>query len=158
MEAGLTPADYPLVRLVPSTITDGVPRGEVDQVECLIYFGVASHEFTGGLEALYEQLFDKRAALLAAASKATAVASVVHIETILDEDRIDAYKLMAMRVKIVGCNATEAPTLRSRRLMHLFREKSLMPGVNRPIVPPQPLDFGWCQHPRREGDIALQTR
>lgn len=103
MEAGITPADYPLVRVVPSTITDGVPRGVVDQTECMIYFGLPIHEFAaGGLESLYEQLLSKRAELLAAARAATAVASVVHIETILDEDRIDAYKLMAMRVKIVG--------------------------------------------------------
>lgn len=104
MEKGITPADYPLVRIVPRTLRDGVPRGVVREVECLIYFGMPVHEFsdTGGLEAVYEKLLPFEQLLLNAARGADAVASVVLEETLLDEDQVAAYKLMALRVKIVG--------------------------------------------------------
>lgn len=102
MEAGITPADYPLVRIVPSVLKDGVPRGVVRECEALIYFGLPIHEFQDGLEAVYQQMFAMEQTLLAAARSATNVAAVVLIETILDEDKVDAYKLFALRVKIVG--------------------------------------------------------
>lgn len=102
MEAGITPGDYPLVRIVPSTLTDALPRAQVRQCECLIYFGLPLHEFADGLEAVYRSLFAFEQLLLNAARAANGVASVVLIETILDEDKVDAYKLMALRVKISG--------------------------------------------------------
>lgn len=102
MEPGITPADYPLVRIVPSTLTDAIPRAQVRQCECLIYFGLPLHEFTDGLEEVYWRLLEFEQQLLAAARAADSVASVVLIETILDEDKVDAYKLMALRVKING--------------------------------------------------------
>lgn len=102
MEAGITPADYPLVRIVPSVLTDAVPRSGVHQVECLIYFGLPIHDFTDGLEAVYEDLLAMQEQLLTAARAASAVHSVVHIETIFDEDRVEAYKLMALKVRLVG--------------------------------------------------------
>ena len=102
MEAGITPDDYPMVRVVPSRIEDtvvllGAPR----KCEALIYFGVPVHEFADGLEALYSRLFDMEAALLAAMRSQT-VCSVKYLETILDEDKVEAFKLMALRVELVG--------------------------------------------------------
>lgn len=102
MEPDITPADYPLVRIVPSKITDGVPRIGPRECEALIYFGRPIHDFTDGLEAVYEDLFAFEQKLLTAARAATAVASLVHLETILDEDKVEAYKLFALRVRIVG--------------------------------------------------------
>ena len=102
MEANITPADYPLVRIVPSSLTDGVPRGSAREIESLIYFGLPLHEFTDGLEAVYEQLLLFEQTLLSAARAADGVATVVHERTILDEDRIEAFKLMALKVRIVG--------------------------------------------------------
>lgn len=100
MEANLTPADYPLVRLVPSTVrySEVISRR---RCELLVYFGQPIHEFTGGLESLYESLFGLEAALLAAA-QATPGVWVQYEETILDEDRLDAYKLMALRLTVEG--------------------------------------------------------
>lgn len=101
MESTLSPADYPIVRLVPSKLSESLPRLGVRKVECLVYFGIAVHEFDGGLEALYRDLMAREAALLAAL-QAVPTISVRHLETILDEDRVDAYKLMALRVELEG--------------------------------------------------------
>lgn len=100
MEANMTPADWPMVRLVPSTIRDSEALGR-RSVELLVYFGQAVHEFTAGLEALYADLFAMESALLAAAF-ATPNIFVQYQETVLDEDRLDAYKLMALRVTVEG--------------------------------------------------------
>jgi hypothetical protein len=102
MEANITPADYPLVRIVPSSMSDPVPRIGAREIEALIYFGLPLHEFTDGLEAVYEALLPFEQKLLDAARAATGVATVVHDRTILDEDRIEAYKLFALKVRIVG--------------------------------------------------------
>lgn len=100
MEVNLTPADWPTVRLVPSTVRDSPVLG-LRSVELLVYFGQAVHEFTAGLEALCAELFEMEAALLAAAF-ATPGICVEYQETVLDEDRLDAYKLMALRVTVQG--------------------------------------------------------
>jgi hypothetical protein len=98
LEANMTPADYPMVRIVPSRVTDGSVINR-RSVECLVYFGRPIHEFDAGLEDLYRQLFDMEAALVDAAEGA---AYAVYRETILDEDRIDGYKLMAIRLMVEG--------------------------------------------------------
>lgn len=98
MEANLTPADYPMVRIVPSTITNG--SFSTRKCEMLIYFGLPIHEFTGGLEALYVSLFAMEDALLIAARSMGL--NLVYIETVLDEDKLAAYKLMALRLTVEG--------------------------------------------------------
>ncbi len=102
MEANITPDDYPLVRIVPSTVTDPIVRGPATRVDALIYFGVPLHEFEDGLESVYEHLLEMQGLILTKSREPNTVASVEHVETILDEDRVDAYKLMALRVKITG--------------------------------------------------------
>lgn len=84
---------------MPSTVRDSAVPG-CCEVDLLVYFGQAMHEFTGGLEALYEALFELEAALLAAAFSAPIF--VQYQETVLDEDRLDAYKLMALRLTAQG--------------------------------------------------------
>lgn len=98
LEANMTPADYPMVRLVPSRVTHGEVIGR-RAVELLIYFGQPIHEFSAGLEAQWEALLSMEAALLATAMQH---ATTTYRETILDEDRVDAYKLMALRVEVQG--------------------------------------------------------
>ena len=100
LEANLTPADYPMVHIVPSVVRAG-PVSGTREIEALVYFGQPVHEFSGGLEALYTSLMTFEALLLAAIGTAPGV-SAYYTETILDEDRVDAYKLMAMRVRLVG--------------------------------------------------------
>ena len=106
LEANISPADYPLIRVVPSRLEPGVivvsgqhitRRGEV-----LIYFGmdVAQSE---GLEAVYAALFEMESSILAKLSPPPAgVTKVQYMETITDEDRLETYKLMAVRCEVEG--------------------------------------------------------
>lgn len=99
LEANIGPADYPLVRLVPSRIIAGRPY-HARECETLIYFGapIANSE---GMEAVYTSLFALEAEILAVLKAQGAR----YRETVTDEDRLDAYKLMAIRADIVGANA-----------------------------------------------------
>lgn len=99
MEATLTPSDYPMVRIVPSKL-DELNVRTTRSCECLIYFGVPLHEFEEGLEAVYRDLLTMETTLLEAARSRPDRFYVRHVETILDEDRVDAYKLMALRVEV----------------------------------------------------------
>lgn len=101
LEANMTPADYPMVRIVPSAVRYGTMMGS-RQVDALIYFGRPVHEFTAGLEALYSDLMALEVLLLNAAQAAPGVKRFEYTETILDEDRVDGFKLMAMREVIEG--------------------------------------------------------
>lgn len=98
LEAGIGPADYPLVRVVPSRITPGRPYGG-RTVDAVVYFGVnRSVTEDGGLEAVYSALFDMETAI----RSAVAGLGGRYIETITDEDRLDTYKLMAVRVELTA--------------------------------------------------------
>lgn len=101
LEANMTPADYPMVRIVPSRVapSDGVPG--MRTCECLVYFGQPVHEFTAGMEALYAEVFDLEAALIGALPLGGNYVAR-WVETIADEDRVEAYKLMALRVDVMG--------------------------------------------------------
>jgi len=99
LEANIGPADYPMVRLVPARIIPGRPY-HARECETLIYFGapIANSE---GMEAVYTSLFALEAEILAVLKAQGAR----YRETVTDEDRLDAYKLMAIRADIVGANA-----------------------------------------------------
>lgn len=99
LEANMTPADYPMVRLVPSRIA-GSDTFHRRSTQLLVYFGMPIHEFTDGLEVMYEQLLALEASLIAAAASGPVFCQ--YLETILDEDRVDGYKLMALRLRIEG--------------------------------------------------------
>lgn len=101
LEATMTPEDYPIVRIVPSRVGPSEHLAEIRATECLIYFGRPIHEFTDGLEALYAELFAMEAALIAALPRSGEWVAQWR-ETITDEDRNDAYKLMALRVQVDG--------------------------------------------------------
>lgn len=96
LEANISPADYPLIRLVPARITPGVPYHR-RSIETLIYFGmpIANSE---GLEAVYSALADLEAEILAIVKTLDGR----YVETITDEDRLDTYKLMAVRCNLLG--------------------------------------------------------
>ncbi len=98
IEANMAPEDYPMVRIVPSLVRYGQML-QNRTTEVLIYFGQPVHEFEAGLEAIYDGLFDLEGKLLDACT-----ASGVYFqyqETVADEDRVDGYKLMAIRA-VVG--------------------------------------------------------
>lgn len=98
LEQGITAADYPLIRLVPSRITPGRPYNN-RTAECLVYFGMdLTGADAGGLEAVYAALFGLESEII----ERLRALGHRYIETITDEDRLDAYKLMTLRVELVG--------------------------------------------------------
>lgn len=106
-ESNMTPGDYPIVRVVPGRI--GMPQfargmspiNGIREIDSLVYFGMPIHEHEEGLEALYTEILAMEQSLLAALPT-QGLYSARWVETFLDEDRLDAYKLMAMRVVVVG--------------------------------------------------------
>lgn len=99
LEANMTPEDYPMVRIVPSLARHSGVIG-LRETEVLIYFGKPIHEFESGLEAVYQELFDMEAALIDAAESSGVYCQ--YRETVADEDRVDGFKLMALRLAVQG--------------------------------------------------------
>ncbi len=104
MEDAISPADYPLIRVVPDRITPGRPY-QNRTVECLIYFGARAYESeAGGLEAVYTALLDIEAAI----RTKLALLGGRYIETITDRDELTTYKLMAVRAELTGNDSAPA--------------------------------------------------
>ena len=108
LEENLTPDDYPMIRIVPGRIA--VADTDMDNIvsnrraETLIYFGMPIQPFDDvpdsegrvRLEKLYAALFDMESSIISALS----ALPCAYLETITDEDRLDTYKLMAVRCEI----------------------------------------------------------
>jgi hypothetical protein len=101
MEAGITPADYPLIRLVPSTLT---PEKSFNRkIDLLVYFGEATDKFTqaglDGLEEVYARLFELEDKVKNKLKTGDGYA-IEYVETITDEDKLTAFKLFAARFEV----------------------------------------------------------
>jgi hypothetical protein len=101
MEMNISPRDYPLIRLVPSTLTPGAPYG-ARTIDTLITFGAQVTE-SEGLEAVYAALFDLELAI----REAVRALGGRYLTTVTDQDalpfvdgRPSPYKLMAVRVEL----------------------------------------------------------
>jgi hypothetical protein len=102
LEQGISPADYPLIRIVPVRATAGKPyHGRT--VETTIYFGspVANSE---GLEDVYDGLLQFESEIIEVVRSLQGR----YLETIFDEDRLDTYKLMAVRCELTATNVAPA--------------------------------------------------
>ena len=105
IEKGMTAADYPMIRIVPTTVGPGDVIG-LRAAEVLIYFGKPIEEFDEEpdaegrvrLEKLYAELFALEETII----EILAVMGGEYEETLLDEDRIDTYKLMAVKAVVEG--------------------------------------------------------
>jgi hypothetical protein len=86
--------------LAPSKVRYAAVLGR-RKLDCLVYFGAPVHEFNVGLEAPYADLLALEARLIDAATSG-AICYCEYLETIADEDRVDGFKLMAMRVVVEG--------------------------------------------------------
>jgi hypothetical protein len=103
LEADIAPDDYPIVRVVP---TQAKPSGFIgrQKVEVLIYFGLPIQAFDDEqdaagrvrLEKLYAKLFGMEAEVLAVVTAQNGI----YLETMTDEDRLDTFKIMAIRATI----------------------------------------------------------
>ena len=100
MEDSISPADYPLIRIVPGRITPGRPYSN-REVEISLYFG-APIANSAGLESVYAGLFALEAEILAIVR----AFGGRYLETITDEDRLPMYKLMVVRAQITAENPT----------------------------------------------------
>lgn len=106
LEAGMSAEDYPIVRVVPSQLNPSDLEAQTGiaglrQTECLVYFGEPITEADAGLETLYERLFGMELALIKALPTHGDFVARWQ-QTILDEDRVPGYKLMALRVLVDG--------------------------------------------------------
>jgi hypothetical protein len=87
--------DYPLVRLVPTRITMGKQYNR-RTAELLVYFGASIAE-SAGLPAVYAAVFALEEQII---TKVKALDGGRYIETITDEDRNTAFKLLAVRCEL----------------------------------------------------------
>ena len=94
LEANIGPADYPMIRIVPVRITPG--KGySARTCECNLYFGVPIPN-SAGMQDVYDALFAFESDILAVLKTLRGR----YVETVTDEDRLDTYKLMAIRCEI----------------------------------------------------------
>ena len=94
LEPNISPASYPMIRVVPSRIVPGKPYAG-RSIETLLYFGTQTATSVG-METVYENLSTLEGEMLAVLKTLGAR----YIETITDEDRLDAYKLMVIRCEL----------------------------------------------------------
>ncbi len=108
IEANVTAADYPLVRLVPTRLTPQEVGGARRRIQLTVYFGTRLQESADGLEAVYADLLAMET-LVRDAVTLTAVRTAresgqhvkaVYVDTITDEDRLPHYKMMACRFEV----------------------------------------------------------
>ncbi len=105
LEANLTASDYPMLRIVPMKATPGEIYG-YRTIDLTIYLGLPMQPFDDSpddegrvrLEKLYAALFALEEQVIAQIESV----GVRYRETILDEDRIEAYKLLAVRGVVEG--------------------------------------------------------
>jgi len=96
IEANISPAAYPLIRIVPVRMVPGRPY-ENRTCEVAIYFGYNLAE-SKGLEVVYEKLLEMEGEII----KTVKAHGGRYLDTVTDEDRLDTYKLMVVRCEIVG--------------------------------------------------------
>jgi hypothetical protein len=105
LETGLSPDDYPIIRVVPVKLTG---KGTAQQIVFTVYYGDAITESDGGLEAVYESLMALGEAIRLVLAGLQGVYSVNYIDTITDEDRLAHYKIFASRFELLVGAAARA--------------------------------------------------
>jgi hypothetical protein len=93
IEQNMSPADYPMIRLVPERVLPGKYKNRT--VELGIYFG-ADKSSSEGMELVYQTLSELEDSIIAVLK----VQGGRFVETITDEDRLDTYKIMLIRCEI----------------------------------------------------------
>lgn len=101
IENGISPADYPMIRIVPATGMHGaaMPR---KKLSIMIYYGTTVAESDGGLEAVYQALCGLEDQVIVAMEQAANPFTAIWQETITDEDRLEQYKLFMSRFDVVA--------------------------------------------------------
>lgn len=110
IEANITAASYPLIRIVPTRLQAEDPDMAKATLAITVYFGNALLEAADGLEPVYEELLKLEAMIREAVLFATARAAwqngerlaITYLDTVFDEDRLVHYKVCASRFEIEG--------------------------------------------------------
>lgn len=100
IETGLSPADYPIIRIIPSKSQHASMTGRI-KLDVMIYYGMALAESDSGLGAVYQALAEMEALIIAALEDHNSFTAIWQ-ETITDEDRLDHYKLFMSRFVVTG--------------------------------------------------------
>lgn len=98
LERGLSPDDYPIIRLVPTRFNR--LNQSQSRMEMTVFFGVPVTESDQGLEPLYQDLIELEKTIKDEIRIGNDY-MIKHIDTITDEDRIDHYKIFASRFEVV---------------------------------------------------------
>jgi hypothetical protein len=110
IEANVTAADYPLIRLVPTRLSAQAPDFSRATLALTIYFGEQWLEAVDGLDEVYAGLLNLESAIREAVLFTTARAAwnagqrltITYLDTVFDEDRLPHYKIMASRFEVEG--------------------------------------------------------
>lgn len=98
LEPNISPADYPMIRVVPSEIGDASAYSR-RKLDVLVYYGAKIHAFSG-MAAVYAALLAMEAEIITIMESGTGGYIGVFQKTITDEDRLDTYKLFASRFMV----------------------------------------------------------
>lgn len=102
LEQGISPADYPILRIVPTKREHGAALGRT-KLRILVYFGAATAEADQGLEEVYEQLDTLEAALITALETPSEPFTAIWQGTTYDGDTLEGgYKVAAAEFTVVG--------------------------------------------------------
>lgn len=103
LEQGITHEDYPIIRVVPQDFSAGGGNNwDRRKATILIYFGSAVDESKDGLEAVYSTLLEMETQIVEACQIKGAGWRAKYLNTITDEDRLEVYKVMAVRIEVEG--------------------------------------------------------
>lgn len=95
LEPAISPADYPIIRVVPSKLShaEAYPRRMID---LLIYYGATVQAFEG-MDAVYDALCEMEQSIIDIMENGQGGYVAEFQETTTDEDRLETYKLFASR-------------------------------------------------------------
>jgi hypothetical protein len=100
IEADISPADYPIIRIVPQSASHASVLSR-KKIVVYVYFGTTTAEADGGLEAVYEDLCDMEADIVEAMEKDSKFIGE-WVETVTDEDAIEGYKVMYSKFNVTA--------------------------------------------------------
>lgn len=101
LEQGIAHEDYPIVRIVPQNIGEGGSYTR-RKASVFVYFGMPIDESKDGLESVYEQLLSMESNIVKESKVFGDGWRSKYLDTVTDEDRLEIYKLMAVRLEIEG--------------------------------------------------------
>ena len=109
IEAGMSPADYPMIRVVPMRLVPGKPYSN-RTATVNVYFGanVGETQDDGsvyGLEYVYKTLSTLEDEII----QVIKAQGHKYIDTVTDEDRLDTFKLMVVRCEVLCARPETAP-------------------------------------------------